>query len=106
MDAVMPVMDGFESCAQLQKLPGGSDTPVLIITVLNNTVSVERAFAVGAVDFIPKPVHWAVLRQRVRRILKASRLEQHVTYIAYYDQTDRTAQSGTVHGSFRCCSVA
>jgi CheY-like chemotaxis protein len=43
MDAVMPVMDGFKSCAQLQKLPGGSNTPVLIITGLSDTASVERA---------------------------------------------------------------
>ncbi len=86
MDAVMPVMDGFKSCAQLQKLPGGNHTPVLMITGLSDTASVEHAFAAGAVDFIPKPVHWAVLRQRVRRTLSTSRAEQRIAYMAYHDQ--------------------
>lgn len=43
LDAVMPVMDGFTCCAQLQKLPGGDRTPVLMITGLEDQESVDRA---------------------------------------------------------------
>lgn len=73
LDALMPVMDGFACCAQLQALPGGEHTPVLMITALDDQESVDRAFAAGATDYITKPIHWAVLRQRVRRLLQASR---------------------------------
>ena len=73
LDALMPVMDGFACCSQLQTLPGGADTPVLMVTGLYEQESVERAFAVGATDYITKPVQWSVLRQRVSRILQASR---------------------------------
>jgi diguanylate cyclase (GGDEF)-like protein len=40
-----------------------------MITGLNNQESVDRAFEAGATDYITKPIHWAVLRQRVRRLL-------------------------------------
>ncbi|WP_017314294.1 PAS domain-containing protein [Mastigocladopsis repens] len=71
LDALMPMMDGFTCCAQLQTLPGGAETPVLIITALDDQTSVERAFAAGATDYITKPINWQVLRQRVRRLLEA-----------------------------------
>ncbi|MBW4609264.1 MAG: PAS domain-containing protein [Hassallia sp. WJT32-NPBG1] len=72
IDAIMRVMDGFTCCAQLQKLPGGADTPILMITALNDQASIERAFAVGATDYITKPIQWQVLRQRVHRLIEAS----------------------------------
>lgn len=43
--------------------------PVLIITSLDDTESVDRAFEAGATDYITKPVNWAVLRQRLHRLL-------------------------------------
>ncbi|MFB8790924.1 MAG: PleD family two-component system response regulator [Potamolinea sp.] len=91
LDALMPVMDGFTCCTHLQLLGseksldddsflncnsihGPSSTPVLIITNLEDQESVDRAFAVGATDYLTKPIHLAVLRQRVRRILQQSHL--------------------------------
>lgn len=69
LDAMMPQMDGFTCCARLQTLLGDKCPPVLMITALNNQESVDQAFGVGATDYITKPIHWAVLRQRVRRLL-------------------------------------
>jgi CheY-like chemotaxis protein len=74
LDGIMPVMDGFECCAKLQELPNGPQTPVLIITGLEETSYVDRAFEVGAADYITKPIHWPVMRQRVRRLLQQSQL--------------------------------
>ena len=85
MDAVMPVMDGFTACARMQELPGGSAIPVLMITALEDNSSVERAFAAGASDYIPKPIHYAVLSQRVRRIIEANRAEKRIRHLAYND---------------------
>jgi PAS domain S-box-containing protein len=76
LDALMPEMDGFSCCAQLQTLPGGDRTPVLMITALYDQASLERAFAVGAADFITKPIKWPILRQRVQRLLAASQAMQ------------------------------
>ncbi|NHZ44059.1 EAL domain-containing protein [Massilia aquatica] len=85
MDAVMPVMDGFTACARMQELPGGSSIPVLMITALEDNSSVERAFAAGASDYIPKPIHYAVLSQRVRRIIEANRAEKRIRHLAFND---------------------
>jgi diguanylate cyclase (GGDEF)-like protein len=85
MDAVMPVMDGFTACARMQELPGGTTIPVLMITALEDNSSVERAFAAGASDYIPKPIHYAVLSQRVRRIIEANRAEKRIRHLAYND---------------------
>src|SRR4028118_1424887 len=92
LDALMPVMDGFTCCTQLQMLGNdksiesevfvdesfqdASRTPVLMITGLEDQESVDRAFAVGATDYLTKPIHLAVLRQRVRRIIQQSQLYQ------------------------------
>lgn len=72
LDAVMPDMDGFDCCAQLRSLPEGQNTPVLMITFLDDQESIERAFAVGATDYITKPIHWPVLFQRLQRLMVAS----------------------------------
>ncbi|MDY6941081.1 MAG: response regulator [Cyanobacteriota bacterium] len=72
LDAMMPEMDGFECCQRLRQLPGGDRTPILMITVLDDRESVDRAFEAGATDYITKPIHWAVLSQRVRYLLAAS----------------------------------
>ena len=78
LDAMMPIMDGFSCCQELQKVSQGSRTPVMIITGLEDQESVDRAFEAGATDFITKPVRWAVLRQRIRRLINQSHLYQQL----------------------------
>jgi CheY-like chemotaxis protein/nitrogen-specific signal transduction histidine kinase len=78
MDGLMPGMDGFECCERLKQLPGGDLTPVLMITGLDDNTSLDRAYAVGAADYITKPIHWAVLRQRVKHILDRSHLHRQL----------------------------
>ncbi|WP_375507137.1 response regulator [uncultured Nostoc sp.] len=78
LDAMMPVMDGFSCCVQLQALPDGKNTPVLMITAFSDQESAEKAFAMGATDFITKPIQWPILHQRLRRILEAHRAVQEL----------------------------
>ena len=85
MDAIMPEMDGFKACSEMQSLPGGKNLPVLIITALNDEISIGRAFAAGATDYISKPVNFAVLRKRIARLLQASNAEKHIRELAYND---------------------
>ncbi len=74
MDAIMPEMDGFQATRELVNNCPEWSAPILVITSLNDNDSVERAFDSGAVDFIPKPIHWPVLLQRVRRLLEAKKV--------------------------------
>jgi diguanylate cyclase (GGDEF)-like protein len=76
LDALMPVMDGFTTCARLRNLPGGDNVPILLITGLRDEKSVDRAFEAGATDYVTKPLNRHVLRQRVRRLLHTRQAEQ------------------------------
>ncbi len=78
LDAIMPVMDGFSCCSHLQLLPGGDRTPILMITGLDDQDSVDQAFEAGAIDYVTKPIHLPVLRQRVRRLLESSRIMEEL----------------------------
>jgi len=85
LDAMMPEMDGFSACEKIRTLERGGHIPILIVTALDDEESVERAFKVGATDYLPKPVHFAVLRQRISRLLHAASVERHVRQLAYTD---------------------
>ena len=73
LDVMMPVLDGFEACAALRELEGGEHIPVLMMTGLDDAESINRAFEVGATDFITKPIAWPMLIHRVRYLLRANR---------------------------------
>lgn len=78
LDAVMPEMDGFEFCLHLKRIPDSVHTPVLMITGLEDQQSVDRAYDSGAADYVTKPIHWATLRQRVRRLIEESNLRRQL----------------------------
>ncbi len=93
LDAMMPVMNGFRACAAIRALPGGADVPILIITALDDNEAVEQAFAVGATDFVTKPVRLYVLRHRIRHLLRQRRAEQALQaseqrYRALFERTN------------------
>ena len=73
LNVLMPQMDGFTTCATLRTLPGGAHAPVLMVTGLDDVESINRAYEVGATDFITKPFNWTILGHRVRYLLRASR---------------------------------
>src|SRR5919202_3249447 len=96
LDAMMPVMDGFDCCTTWQSFPGSEHIPVLMITALEDQASVDRAFEVGASDYITKPINLAVLRQRVRILLEKSRLyrelEQAIQQLLHLAMSDTLTQ--------------
>ena len=84
LDAVMPGIDGFTTCQQI-KDNGHTDIPVMMITGLDDDASVERAYEVGAIDFITKPIKWAVLKHRVKSVVAKVIAERKVQLLAYRD---------------------
>ena len=73
MDVKMPHMDGFAACQALRRLADGDTVPVLLMTGLDDVLSIHRAYEVGATDFITKPINWTILTHRVRYLCRASR---------------------------------
>lgn len=84
LDAVMPGLDGFATCKQIKER-GYADIPVIMITGLDDEASVERAYEVGAIDYITKPIKWAVLKHRVRSIVNRVMAERKVQRLEYRD---------------------
>lgn len=74
IDALMPVLNGFECCARLTEHTGSEGVPILMLSSLEDRESVDRAFAVGATDYVTKPFQWAILRQRVQHAITQSQL--------------------------------
>jgi predicted signal transduction protein with EAL and GGDEF domain len=73
LDILMPDLDGYSACRALRATPRGRSTPVLMLTSLDDTESIARAYDIGATDFITKPVNYLILTQRLRYILRANR---------------------------------
>jgi two-component system cell cycle sensor histidine kinase PleC len=72
-DVMMPRMDGFELCRQLRRNAKSVTVPILQMTGLDDTGSVEKAYDAGATDFISKPLQWPILKHRVRYMLRSAR---------------------------------
>lgn len=65
LDINMPGQDGIELCRLLRKMPSYSATPILMLTALKDTASIDRAFEAGANDYITKPLNGIELRTRI-----------------------------------------
>jgi len=74
LDVLMPGIDGFTVCKQIRRHPEGWNTPILMMTGLDDIESIKKAYDTGATDFISKPCNWLVLSYRVRYMLRASQI--------------------------------
>lgn len=74
MDAVMPELDGFETCRRLKRMPGAATIPVIFMTGLSDTDHVIRGLEAGGVDYVTKPVVPQELVARIRVHLAGARL--------------------------------
>jgi putative two-component system response regulator len=79
VDVMMPDMDGYTLLERLRQQPATRDLPVIFVTALGDEVNEEHGLALGAVDYIAKPIKPAVVLARVR------------THLALKAATDRLA---------------
>ena len=76
LDINMPKMDGYEVCRQLKADAALKDIPVIFISALNGTIDKVKAFSVGGVDYVTKPLQCEEVYARVLTHLKLRRLEK------------------------------
>jgi len=74
LDVMLPGISGFDVCERIRALPTGLHVPILMLTGLDDTASVDEAFRRGATDFITKPINWTLLSHRIRFNLRAAAL--------------------------------
>lgn len=74
LDALMPGLDGFETCEQFKLNPILADIPVIFMTGLDDTESTIKGLQCGGVDYLTKPVNIDELLARIRVHLSNARL--------------------------------
>ena len=82
LDVIMPGIDGFQLLKMLQEEVILRHTPVILITSLNDIQHEEQGLTLGAVDYITKPFHPAIVRARVHT---------HINLYQYRTQIEREA---------------
>jgi DNA-binding response OmpR family regulator len=74
MDAVMPSMDGFETCRALKRNKMLAHVPVIFMTGLSETQDIIKGLEAGGVDYVTKPIVPDELLARIRVHLANARL--------------------------------
>jgi len=72
LDVEMPEMDGFSACEIIRAQESDREIPIFIITSRDDAESVQRAYELGATDFLTKPIALTVLPHRIRYTLRTS----------------------------------
>lgn len=85
LDAEMPGMNGFDTCAALKAEPELSDVPVIFVTSHTDLDHEVLGFSVGAADFIHKPFSEPILRARVTTQLRLKQLSDELRRVASTD---------------------
>lgn len=70
LDVVMPGMDGFEFCQQARKNPILKNTPIIMLTALDDRDSKIQGLEAGADDYICKPFDKIEFRARIKTITR------------------------------------
>jgi DNA-binding NarL/FixJ family response regulator len=76
LDAVMPGMDGFETCRRLKRDAGLANVPVIFMTGLAETEHIVRGLEAGGVDYVTKPIVIQEMLARIRVHLANARMTQ------------------------------
>jgi DNA-binding NarL/FixJ family response regulator len=76
LDAVMPGLDGFETCRRLKRDAGLANVPVIFMTGLAETEHIVRGLEAGGVDYVTKPIVIEEMLARIRVHLGNARLTQ------------------------------
>lgn len=76
LDVMMPEMNGFEVCRRLKANIATKEIPVIFLTALNEVRDEAKGLELGAIDYLHKPCHSAIVRLRVQMHLE--QVNQHL----------------------------
>jgi diguanylate cyclase (GGDEF)-like protein len=73
LDILMPGMDGYEVCARIKANPRTASIPVIFVTAMDEVDDEAKGLAMGAIDYITKPLSAGIVRARVRNHVELKR---------------------------------
>ena len=94
LDVMMPEMDGFEVCRRLKVHPLLQHIPVIFLTALNDSASESAGLALGAADYITKPINVETAQRRISNLLEREHLRKEVE--GHRDHLADLLQAGSV----------
>jgi two-component system chemotaxis response regulator CheY len=68
-DINMPIMDGLKLVSMVRNDPNYKDTPIIVITTEGATEDRERALALGANEYITKPIQTMKILETVKKLM-------------------------------------
>jgi len=72
LDVELPKLNGFEVCQIIRDKEKGKRIPIIMITGMDDTKSIENAYRLGATDFMIKPINWSLFHHHLLYILRNS----------------------------------
>ncbi|XSS64959.1 ATP-binding SpoIIE family protein phosphatase [Pseudomonas sp. B11] len=87
MDAMMPVMDGFEAARRIKALAGETLVPIIFLTSLSEGEALARCLEAGGDDFLAKPYNPVILAAKINAMDRLRRLQE--TVLQQRDQITR-----------------
>ncbi len=78
LDVSMPDMDGYQICEVLKANPTTRQIPVIFVSAEEDMSSKIKAFEVGGIDFLKKPVEYMEVNVRVNTYLKMYKMQQQL----------------------------
>jgi diguanylate cyclase (GGDEF)-like protein len=78
LDIMMPIIDGYEVCRRVKKNKNINDIPIIFITAKMDEESIEKAYAVGGMDYVTKPFKPKELFARIKTQLQIRALIQEL----------------------------
>ena len=93
LDVIMPVMDGMEVLERLDRLGWTRELPVFLITAESADSTLQRAYALGVMDVIPKPVVPYVIRRRISSVIELFQARRRLSRKVEEQQTEISHQA-------------
>lgn len=97
LDMMMPEMNGDEVLRHIKSDPGLRQTPVIMLSSLDEIGAVVRCIEMGAEDYLPKPFDPVILRARINACLEKNRLREREVEYLHQIELERDRSDALLH---------
>jgi len=81
LDIIMPGIDGYETCRRIKSNPDMNNIPIIFMSALLETFDKVKAFGLGAVDYITKPMNTEELLVRINTHVSINQLQKQLRQV-------------------------
>ena len=105
LDMVMPGLDGCGVLETMQRYHWLDEIPVIVISADQSDAFMDRAYSLGATDYIHRPFHTLVVRRRIENTLMLYAKQRRLTSLVSQQVLDKEKLSSMLLGIFVTCII-